>query len=68
MIRLAAALQCSEQIQRAFRIVSRRNAISGGGGTASQIISEAKLRGETGEAVFESSRRDAPNPCFTFLD
>ena len=29
---------------------------------------ENKRRIETGEAAFETSRRDAPNPCITFED
>ena len=31
------------------------------------IISETNRRGETGEAAFESSRRDARNPCFNSM-
>ena len=50
-------------------LTRERVAYSLGGGLfvhPSQIISESKRRIETGEAVFEGSRRDAPNLCLTF--
>ena len=45
-----------------------RTPLTGGGGGSPllRIISETRRGSETGEARFEGSRRDAPNPFLTF--